>query len=324
MSTFGSHATSRRSFIAATAGVAAAAVWGSPRRLLAFEEKAGEGVVQMMRNGAADAKLTVERLRGNLVVLLGSGGNITVLPGGDGKLLVDAGLAGSRPRITEALANFGDAPVKHLVNTHWHFDHCDGNEWLHEAGATIAAHENTRKHLTQETRVKPWDFTFPPSPKGAIPTVIVEKSHAIKANGTTVAIEYYGASAHTDGDLCAHFPDADVLAVGDTFWNGHYPFIDYDTGGSINGTIAANEKDLARVTDKTTIIPGHGPVAKKSDLEEFHEMLVTIRDAVAKLKKEGKSVEDVIAAKPTQKFDAKYGGFVITPDVFARLAYAGV
>src|SRR4051794_20422668 len=209
---------SRRQFFVASAAVGAAA-WLAPRWLVAAEEK--KGVVQMMRGGATDAKLAVEPVGKNLHVILGSGGNIGVLSGPDGKLLVDAGLAGSRPQISAELMKFGSEPVKHLINTHWHFDHCDGNEWLHEAGATIVAHENTRKHLSEATHVGPWDFTFPPAPPAAVPTVIVQKSHTIKANGTTVAVEYYGAPGHTDGDLSVHFPDADVLHTGDTFWNGH-------------------------------------------------------------------------------------------------------
>ena len=149
MSTSESNGTSRRQFLATAGAFAAAAAWAGPRRLFALEEKAGEGgVVQMMRGGAADAKITVETLRGNISVLLGSGGNIAVLTGPDGKLLVDAGLAGSKPRIADALAKLGGEPVKHVVNTHWHFDHTDGNAWLHDAGATVVAHENVAKRMS--------------------------------------------------------------------------------------------------------------------------------------------------------------------------------
>ena len=317
---------SRRQFLSATSLATGAAILGGvgplARRVLAKEE--AQSLVDVMRNGAAEAKLTVETLRGGVHAIIGSGGNIGVLAGPDGKLLVDGGLAGSKAKIQAELMKLGAEPVKHLVNTHWHFDHTDGNQWLHDdAGATIIAHENTVKHLTHETRVEPWNFTFPPVATGAVPTEIVQKDHAIKLNGTTVAVEYYGAPGHTDGDLSAHFPDADVFHTGDTFWNGHYPFIDYGTGGSIDGTIRACETTLGKVSDKTILIPGHGPIARKSDLAEFRDMLASIRDAVAKLKKEGKSIEEIVAAKPTKPFDEKYGGFVITPEHMTRLAYAG-
>jgi glyoxylase-like metal-dependent hydrolase (beta-lactamase superfamily II) len=307
----------------ASAVAAGSAAWlASPFQRFALAKE--PSLVEVMRNGAAKSKISVEEVAKNLHVIIGSGGNIAVLSGGDGKLLVDAGLAGSKPQIIEALGKIDDKPIKHLINTHWHFDHCDGNEWLHDAGATILAHENTKKHLSESTKVADWDFTFPPSPAGAVPTEIIKTDHSIKTNGTTVEVKYFGGPRHTDGDLSAHFPDVDVLHTGDTFWNGHYPFIDYGTGGSIGGMIKASEENLARVTDKTILIPGHGPVGKKSDLTEFRDMLVAIRDAVAKLKKDGKTVDEAIAAKPTRDFDAKFGGFVITPEHMTRLAYAGV
>src|SRR5262249_33952439 len=190
--------------------------------------------VVTMRKAAATAKINVTKLRGNVSVLEGSGGNIAVLTGSDGKLLVDAGITASRPGITAALESLSTDPVKHLVNTHWHFDHTDGNEWLHSAGAEITAHVNTRKHLSETTRVEAWNFTFPPSPKGALPTEVFEKDRELRVNGTKLALDYYGP-CHTDSDISVHFADVDILHVGDTLWNGYFPFIDYNTGGSING-----------------------------------------------------------------------------------------
>jgi glyoxylase-like metal-dependent hydrolase (beta-lactamase superfamily II) len=306
---------SRRQFLAASAAVATTAFM--PRRLSAA------GVVEMMRGGGATAKLSAEKIKGNISAILGSGGNIGVLTGPDGKLLVDAGLAGSEPQLRDALATLSADPIKQLINTHWHFDHTDGNEWLHSAGATITAHRNVLERLSHSTRVDAWDFTFPPSPAGALPTEIVDHEKTLSLNGTTIAIKYYGP-AHTDGDLSVHFADDDVLQVGDTFWNGYYPFIDYNTGGSIDGTIRATDLNLSRVSAKTRVIPGHGPVGDKAQLTEYRDMLVTVRNAVATLKQQGKAVDDAIAAKPTAQYDAKWGGFVIGPDVFVQLVYAGV
>ena len=250
----------------------------------------GENPVIIIRDAASTAKIKVTKLRGNVSVLEGSGGNIVVLTGRDGKVLVDAGITGSRPRITEALASLSDDPIKHLINTHWHFDHTDGNEWLHSIGAEITAHENTRKHLATTTRVEDWNFTFPAAPAGALPTKLFNSEQTLHLNGATLALKYY-PPAHTDSDISVHFTDADIIDVADTFWNGHYPFIDYSTGGSLDGMIRAAEANVARATDKTIVIPGHGPIGNKSQLIEFRDMLVSVREKVSALKKEGKSRE---------------------------------
>jgi glyoxylase-like metal-dependent hydrolase (beta-lactamase superfamily II) len=146
----------------------------------------------------------------------------------------------------------------------------------------------------------------------------------LKLNGSTLALKHYDP-AHTDSDISVTFTDVDILHAADTYWNGIYPFIDYSTGGNIDGMIKATEANVAAVTDKTIVIPGHGqPVSNKTELTEYRDMLVAIRDNVAKLKQQGRSLEDAIAAKPTATFDAKWGQFVITPDLFTRLVYHGV
>jgi glyoxylase-like metal-dependent hydrolase (beta-lactamase superfamily II) len=280
-------------------------------------------LVPTMIDAAAKAKISVQPIRRNISVLEGSGGNIAVLTGKDGKLLVEAGFAVSRPGITNALASINADPIKHLINTHWHTDHTDGNAWLHAAGAEITAHENTRKRLAVATRVEGWNWTFPAVPVGALPTTVFAAEHEVRRNDTRIALKYYGP-AHTDSDVWVNFTDADVVHVGDTWWNGVYPFIDYSTGGSIDGQIRAAEANLAAFTNKMIIIPGHGPVGDRTGVAEFHDMLVTIRHNVATLKKQGKSLDDVIAAQPTAAFDAKWGQFLITPAAFAALVYQGV
>jgi glyoxylase-like metal-dependent hydrolase (beta-lactamase superfamily II) len=309
---------SRRHFLASSI-IATTGVWLLPHRLFA----GAESPVITIRNAAATAKISVTKLRGNVSVLEGSGGNIAVLTGRDGKVLVDAGITASRPRIMEALNSLSGDPVKHLINSHWHFDHTDGNEWLHSVGAEITANENTRKHLSTTTRVEDWNFTFPPAPSGALPTKVFDNEQTLHLNGSTLALKKY-SPAHTDSDISIGFPGADILHVADTFWNGHFPFIDYSTGGSIDGMIGAAEANVARVTDKTIVIPGHGPIGNRSQLIEFRDMLVSVREKVSALKKEGKSVDEVVAAKPTTDYDAKWGGFVIDGNFFTRLVYAGV
>jgi glyoxylase-like metal-dependent hydrolase (beta-lactamase superfamily II) len=293
--------------------------WLTPRE--AFAE--ARGLVSLIKDSAAVAPIVTHRLRNNVSVLEGSGGNIAVLTGPDGKVLIDAGIGVSRAQITKALAELGADPVTHLVNTHWHFDHTDGNEWMHSAGATISAHVNTKKHLSATTRVDDWDFTFPPSPAGAIPSEVFETEKTLRMNGATIVLKYYGP-AHTDGDVSAYFTEADVLHTGDTWWNGHFPFIDYSTGGNINGMIRAAEANVATVSDKTIVIPGHGPVGGKADLVQYRDLLLTIRDRVAALKKEGKSLDEIMTTKPTAAYDAKWAGSFIDGNFFTRLVYAGV
>ena len=235
------------------AAFAATGGWLTPRQ--AFAE--ARGLVTLIKDSAATSPVTPYKLRGNVTVLEGSGGNIAVLTGVDGKLLVDGGIGVSRPQLTKALSVLSPEPVTHLINTHWHFDHASGNDWLHSVGAKIVATENTRKHLSTIQRVEDWDYNFLPAPAGALPSEIVSADRTLKLNGASIEIKPY-KPAHTDGDLSVTFKEADILHAGDTYWNGIYPFIDYSTGGSIDGMIAASNANLAATTDSTIIIPGHG------------------------------------------------------------------
>lgn len=315
-----SNVTSRRRFLAA-AGLATGAAVIARRQL--YAETDGSKIVQTMLAAAASAKIKVLPVRRNISVLDGSGGNIAVLSGKDGKVLIDAGFTVTKSGIRSALASLGAEPVKHLINTHWHADHTDGNAWLHEEGATILAHENTRKRLSVPTRVEGWEHTFPAAPAGAIPSAVFRDRHQVRLNDTGLLLKYYGP-AHTDSDISVRFTEADVLHVGDTWWNGIYPFIDYSTGGSIDGAIRAAEANVAAVTPRTIVIPGHGAPGGKSDLIAFRDMLVDIRAKVAALKKQGRSLDDVVAAKPTAAYDARWGQFLITPRFFTTLVYQGV
>jgi glyoxylase-like metal-dependent hydrolase (beta-lactamase superfamily II) len=294
--------------------------WLSPSR--AYAE--AKNIVDLIRDDAAKAPIKVHKLRGNVSALEGSGGNIAILTGADGKVFIDAGITASRPRILEAANGLGREPITHLINTHWHFDHTDGNEWLNADGAAILAHENTHKHLLTAQRVEDWDFNFPSPPLAAVPTEVFSSEMTLKLNGFSLALKHYDP-AHTDSDISVTFTEADILHTGDTYWNGIYPFIDYSTGGNIDGMIKAAEANVVAATDKTVVIPGHGnPVSNKIELTAYRDMLVAIRDNVAKLKHQGRSLEETIAAKPTDAFDAKWGQFVITPALFTRLVYEGV
>lgn len=271
----------------------------------------------------ADSDLVVVPLRGNITVLMGSGGNITVLSGSDGKFLVDAGIRKSQGKLQAALDNISAAPLKYVVNTHWHWDHTDGDEWMHAAGATIVAHRNTLKHLTETTHVNAWNWTFEPVPEGARPTLLVDQEKTFTFAATHVEVENFGGG-HTDGDLWVYFKEADVLALGDTFWNGNYPYIDNEDGGSIDGAIKWASQAVASTTDRTVVVPGHGAVGTRAQLIEFRDMLITVRSNVAALKRQGKSLDEIVAAKPTAAFDAKWGNFVFNGEQFTRMVYAGL
>src|SRR5260370_4538222 len=309
---------SRRQFLVA-GGLTIGGAFLVPRGVFA---QTGDLVGDAIK-GAATAKVTVQTLRRNISVLLGAGGNIAVLTGPDGKLLVDAEIVGGRPKVSEALASINSGPIKQLINTHWHFDHTGGNEWLHEAGASILAQENTRKHLSVDPRVEGWKHTFPAAPAGAIPSTVFKDDYTLQVNGTTLVLKHY-LPAHTDSDIFVHFTDADIFHTGDTFWNRDYPFVDYSTGGSIDGQIRAAEANLAHVTEKMIVIPGHGAVGGKADLILFRDVLVEIRDKVAALKKQGKPLSEVIAARPGARYDAEWGKLFMTPTAFIALVYQGV
>jgi len=299
---------------------AATGGWLSPRE--AYAE--ARGLVSVIKDSAATSPIKAYKLRNNISVLEGSGGNVAVLTGPDGKVLVDAGISVSREQMTKALANLSSDPITHLINTHWHFDHADGNAWLNELGAKIIAQENTLKYLSQVQRVEDWDYNFVPLPANGLPSNVFSREKSLKLNGESIALKYYGP-AHTDSDISVTFIEADVIHLGDTFWNGIYPFIDYSTGGSIDGMIAACEANLAATTDKTIIIPGHGkPVSNKAELRAFRDMLVGVRENVARLKAQGRSRDETVAAKPTAPFDAAWGNFLIDPGFFTRLVYEGV
>jgi glyoxylase-like metal-dependent hydrolase (beta-lactamase superfamily II) len=311
--------TSRRQFLAA-GGMTAVAAYLAPGNLFAQDDNL---VVHAFQE-AASAKITVQKLRRNISVLLGAGGNIAVLTGADGKLLIDAEIVTARPQVAEALTSINADPVKQLINTHWHFDHTGGNDWLHQAGASILAQENTRKHLLKDTRVETiWKYTFPAAPPGAIPSTVFKEDHTVHVNDSTLVLKHY-LPAHTDSDISVHFTEADIFHTGDTFWNRNYPYIDYSTGGSIDGAIRAAEANLAKITDKMIVIPGHGAVSTKADLILFRDVLVDIRDKVAALKKQGRSLPEIVAAKPGARTDQEWGQSFIDGAGFVTLVYQGV
>jgi len=276
-----------------------------------------------INEATAKADVKAESLGGNFTMLSGSGGNIIVYNSPQGKFIVDSGIAVSKDKIVNALHAIGAEPIKYLVNTHYHWDHTDGNVWMHQAGATIIGTPQTLQHLSQSTRVDDWNYTFPPMPQGGRPTVLVKGSKRVNFGGETFIIQNFG-KGHTDGDLWVYAQKGNVLMLGDTYWNAYYPFLDNEHGGGINTTIKWADQAIAASTDKTVIVPGHGAPATQAELVAWRDMLVDVRDHVAQLKQQGKSLEEIQASTPTAAYDGKYGGFVINGPFFVKLVYDGL
>jgi glyoxylase-like metal-dependent hydrolase (beta-lactamase superfamily II) len=221
------------------------------------------------------------------------------------------------------VATISDKPVRFVLNTHWHGDHTGGNENLGGAGSLIVAHENVRKRMSVEQFIAFFGRKVPAAPDVALPVVTYSESVSFHLNGEEIRC-YHVPPAHTDGDSIVHFQNADVIHMGDLFFNGGYPFIDLDSGGSMAGIIAAADQVLAVAKDGTQIIPGHGPMARKADLQTFRDVVVTLRDRVKPLVAAGKTLAEVQAAKPMQEFDEKWGKAFIKPDQILAIAYASL
>jgi glyoxylase-like metal-dependent hydrolase (beta-lactamase superfamily II) len=278
----------------------------------------------MINAAAAESPITVQKLRGNVSMLQGSGGNIGVLSGPGGFLLVDAGIAVSEQKIRRALVQLGSGKIRYAITTHWHWDHADGNSWVRRSGATVIAHEQAIRRLQQTLRVVEWQHTFTPTSADALPNRAIRAAQQMRFNGEQVRIVTYPGPGHTDGDLSVYFRKADILQLGDTFWNGQYPFIDYVGGGGIDAAIEAARRNIALAGANTIVIPGHGPVGSRQDLIAFRDMLVRVRQRVSGLKSRGSSLEQIQAAKPTAEFDAKWGNSIISGELFTTLVYQGV
>lgn len=313
----------RRNFLRLSGSAAGAALfaanYGFPFKAFAQATQTSDFLANYHAMGAKTL-VKVTPLRGNVSLLQGVGGNMAALVGGDGKLLVDSSVSTAAPHVQEALGTLGSQPLRILVNTHWHFDHTEGNEAMHNAGAVIMAHRNTRLRMSSVQEVRLLGLHFEPSPAAALPQQIFDDRAQLFFNGEEIAMVYF-KPAHTDSDIYVHFKNANVLHVADTWFNGFYPVIDDSSGGNINGMIAASEIALALADNETKIIPGHGPLGDKAALKQYHDMMATVRDRVQKQKSAGKSPDEVVAANPTADFDAQWGNGMMKPAVFVGQVY---
>jgi glyoxylase-like metal-dependent hydrolase (beta-lactamase superfamily II) len=286
-----------------------------------FPQQAAAGdQVAAMRAQFGGMPIQSQPLTDSITPLSGPGGNVVVLNGADGKLMGDTFVQPAWPHLKDALDSIGKAPVKIAIDTHWHFDHSDNNASLRAAGATLVAHVNTKKRMSETHTLAVLNLTFPPSPAEALPQQTFQQSHKITMNGESVSLVLI-PPAHTDSDIYIHFEKGNVLQTGDIFFNGMFPYIDDGTGGSVSGMIAGATKLLAVADDKTKIVPGHGPLGNKADLVKYRDMLTTVRGRLQKLKSSGKSMQEAVAAKPLADLDPVWGKGLFNSDALIQIAY---
>ncbi|MBT8138733.1 MAG: MBL fold metallo-hydrolase [Gammaproteobacteria bacterium] len=276
---------------------------------------------------AADAEkksaITSQKITDDIYMLSGDGGNIGVLIGDDGTFMIDDKFARLSDDIMSSIKKLGGTEPDYLVNTHFHADHTGGNESFGKAGSTIVAHHSVRARLTTKTEIAAFDMVTPPQPKDALPVITFSKDMRLHINGHTLSITHVPA-AHTDGDSIVHFVEANVIHTGDVFFNGLFPFIDVTHRGSLGGMISATDKVLSIANAQTKIIPGHGPLASLSDLQDYRNMLATAEKRLSVLKKRGMKAKDIIAAKPLQDMDAKWGNGMFKSDRWIEIIYDGI
>lgn len=253
-------------------------------------------------------EITIQKLSDTVSVLFNGGGNIGVSAGTDGVFIIDDKYEGDGDKIAKAVASISDQPIDYVLNTHWHFDHAGSNDYFGLAGATIIAHDNVRKRLESGGYISSVDIDVSPAPAKALPVITFNDSMSLHLNGEEVHLLHVTA-AHTDGDGIIWFPESNIIHMGDTFLSGIYPSIDVDSGGSIDGSIATVDTVLTFINDETQIIPGHGPVTNKAELEAWRDMFVVLRDRIAAMKSSGMSLEEVIAADPTMGFDDRWNNW---------------
>lgn len=291
--------------------------WG---QILAAGLIAASAMQAQAQRDFSKVEIKPEAVADNLYLLTGAGGNMALFIGDDGAFMVDDQFAPLSDKILTAVSELTDQPLRFVINTHWHGDHTGGNENMGKAGALIVAHENVRKRMSTEQFTKLWDRTTPASPAAALPVITFTDATTFHWNGDEVRVQHVGP-AHTDGDSIIVFKNANVIHMGDTFFNGSYPYVDLSAGGSVNGVIENARRVLELADEQTKIIPGHGPLTDKKGLQQYHDLLVRLRAKIKTLVDAGNTREQVIAAKPTREFDEHYGQGFMKPDIWTGIVY---
>ncbi len=283
----------------------------------------GETVIQKATQQFDNSPLKTTSLGQGLFMFSGDGGDVTAIVDDGSTLLIDSGVDSRATELSDAVFKITLRPVTRLVSTHWHFDHIGGNVFFGSAGVTIIAQENVKTRLSSVQDV-PFvglhDGHYPPQ---ALPRVTYSSSMTLRQGSQRLTLVNYGP-AHTDGDSVIYIAPANVAVVGDIFSNHFYPIIDLASGGSIDGMIYSLDRILAQTDDQTKIVPGHGPVATRADLQDYRDMLVQVRQRIKVLIAAGKTIDEAVAAAPTKDFDAKWGGGYVPPDVFTKMVFSSL
>jgi len=265
-------------------------------------------------------EFTSFQLSDTIYMLKGAGGNVGVSAGENGLYIIDDQVRPVTAQLLQAIRKISDKPIRFVINTHYHADHTGGNETIGGAGAVIIAHDNIRKRMATEQVSIFMDNSTPPYAKDALPVLTFNDRMSLHLNGET-ATAYYVANGHTDGDSIIHFPISNVIHMGDMYFNGLYPYVDLDAGGSIQGMVAAVDLALSLADKSTRIIPGHGPLAVLNDLTTYRDFLQKAINNVQPLIDQGMDLQQVIAAKPTEEWDEALGKTWITPLQFVTFIY---
>jgi glyoxylase-like metal-dependent hydrolase (beta-lactamase superfamily II) len=254
----------------------------------------------------ADVKIEPTELAPGIYLLTGRGGNVGLTVGVDGAAIIDDQFADMAPKIRAAVAMLTDQPVKFVINTHLHGDHTGGNDAFGKAGAVIIAQENVRKRLSAPFVNPSNNQPVAARAREALPVVTFADSATLHFNDDDLEFTHL-PNAHTETDIFIRFRKANIVHMGDMFTGG-FPFIDGNTGGTLDGLIRAHEAVLATIDDQTKVIRGHGPLGNKAELQAYHDMLVVVRDRIAKMVRAGRTQDQVVEARPTKEFEEKYGG----------------
>ena len=273
--------------------------------------------------GFDTVQVRAQPVAGGVHMLVGRGGNIGVSAGPDGVFLVDDQYAPLTEKIRAAVATISREPIRFVLNTHWHGDHTGGNENLGESGTLVVAHENVRVRMSSEQFIERLGQRVPASPAAALPVVTFNDAVTFHLNGDEIHA-FHVPPAHTDGDAVVHFRRANVVHMGDTYFNGIYPFIDLSSGGDVDGIVETADRALALGDAATRIVPGHGPLSGPGELRAYRDMVAAVRDRVRALKAEGRTLEEVKAARPPAAFDAEWGDGFIAADYFVETVYRTV
>ena len=267
------------------------------------------------------AEITIERINENNHVLFGLGGNILVNSGKDGVLIVDDQFPQLKNKIMSAIRKIGGRKIDYIVNSHWHFDHAEGNIAFGKTGSRIIAHENSRFMMINPQPINLVSVVYPqqPYPSHALPQITYQDTMTVNINGEEIGLYNFG-SAHTTGDTAVYLKQSNILHMGDVFNMSGFPFIDADNGGNIDGIIYFCQSILSVINDETVVVPGHGPISTTQDMQNYIDMLVVVRDRIKNLIDKEKTLEEVLEAHPAQEWEAGFGDATLLVD----RAYTGL